>query len=70
MWDYIKNLGNLKKGVKINHAEVSYFDANEVQLQSTDPCGIEADGEYVGFAPATISIWPKALRFLMAPNIL
>jgi diacylglycerol kinase (ATP) len=68
IWDYLKNFGNLKKGVKINLPQVSYHDANEVFLESNDSCGIEADGEYVGLAPATISVLPKALCFLMLPD--
>ena len=68
IWDYLKNLSKLKKGVKINRPQVSYYDAKEVLLESNDSCGIEADGEYVGLAPATISILPKAIAFLMPPN--
>ncbi len=67
LWDYLKNFGNLKKGVKITLPQVSYHTANEVLLESKDACGIEADGEYVGLAPATISVVPKAIRFLMPP---
>lgn len=69
IWDYLGNLGNLKKGVKIDHPQVSYYDTNEVLLESDDSCGIEADGEYVGLAPATIGILPKAIHFLMSPNV-
>ena len=69
IWDYLKNFGNLKKGVKINLPQVSYYDTNEVLLESNDACGIEADGEYVGLAPATISVLPKAIRFLMPPEV-
>jgi YegS/Rv2252/BmrU family lipid kinase len=69
IWDYLKNIRNLKKGIKINLPQVSYHDANEVLLESSDSCGIEADGEYVGLAPATISVLPKAINFLMSPNI-
>jgi diacylglycerol kinase family enzyme len=69
LWDYLKNLGKLKKGVKIHHAEVSYRTAKEVLLTSNDACGIEADGEYVGLLPATISVVPKVIRFLMPPDV-
>lgn len=69
IWDYLKNLGNLKKGVKINLPQVSYHNANEVLLESNDSCGIEADGEYVGLTPATISVLPKAISFLMPPDV-
>lgn len=68
IWDYLKNLGKLKKGVKIDHPEVSYQVAQEVLLESQDACGIEADGEYVGLVPATISVLPEAISFLM-PSI-
>ena len=69
LWDYLKNFGNLKKGVRINLPQVSYHTANEVLLESKDSCGIEADGEYVGLAPATISVLPKVIRFLMPPDV-
>jgi len=69
IWDYLKNFGNLKKGVKIKLPQVSYYNANEVLLESNDACGIEADGEYVGPVPATISVVPKVIRFLMPPDI-
>ena len=69
IWDYLKNLGNLKKGKRINHPKVSYYDTNEVFIESNDSCGIEADGEYVGLAPATISVLPKAIFFLMPQDI-
>ncbi len=65
VWNYLRNLGKLKEGEKIDHPEVSYFEAGEVLLESSDLCGIEADGEYVGLAPATISVLPKAISFLM-----
>ncbi|WP_297763520.1 diacylglycerol kinase family protein [uncultured Muriicola sp.] len=69
IWDYLRNLRNLKKGVKINLPQVSYHVAKEVLLESNDSCGIEADGEYVGLAPAAISVMPKAICFLMSLNV-
>lgn len=65
IWDYLKNLGKLKKGYKIIHPEVHYYRAKEVLLESEEPCGIEADGEFIGLLPATISILPEAISFLM-----
>jgi len=69
VWDYLKNLGNLKKGVRINHPEVTYQNAEEVLLECNVPCPIEADGEYVGLAPATLKVLPKAIVFLMPPQM-
>ena len=69
VWDYLKNLGNLKRGAKINHPEVSYYKGREVVLESGEACGIEADGEYVGLAPATLSVLPGAISFLMPQDV-
>lgn len=69
IWDYLKNLGKLKKGVRINHPEVSYHQAPEVHIESQDACGIEADGEYVGLAPAIISVLPEAVSFIMPVGV-
>ena len=69
IWDYLKNIRKLKKGVKIDHPEVSYHPTREVLIESDEPCGIEADGEYVGLAPATITVLPKVIRFLLPPGV-
>lgn len=69
IWDYLKNLRNLKRGVKVDHPEVHYHDAKEVLVESSGACAIEADGEYVGLAPATISILPKTIRFLLPVEV-
>ncbi|MGA9239926.1 diacylglycerol/lipid kinase family protein [Robiginitalea sp.] len=68
VWDYLKNLGKLKAGVRINHPEVTYQNAEEVLLESNVPCPIEADGEFIGHTPATLSVLPKAIVFLMPPE--
>jgi YegS/Rv2252/BmrU family lipid kinase len=68
IWDYLKNLINLKTGVKIKHPDVSYHTTNEVLIESSEACGIEADGEYLGHAPATLSVLPNAISFLMHPE--
>ena len=65
VWDYLKNLGKLKKGVRIDHPEVTYNKAKEILLESKTPLHIEADGEYVGLAPATLRVLPEAIVFLM-----
>ncbi|NNC71009.1 MAG: diacylglycerol kinase family lipid kinase [Flavobacteriaceae bacterium] len=69
IWDYLKNMGKLKKGVKIVHSHVSYYEATEVVVDNNDACGIEADGEYVGLLPATITIRPNAIDFLMPGDV-
>lgn len=68
VWDYLKNLGKLKKGVRIKHPQITYQNAEEVWLESKVPCPIEADGEYVGRTPATLRVLPEAICFLMPPE--
>ena len=68
IWDYLKNLSKLKKGVKINHPQVSYSQAKQVLLESEEPCGLEADGEYVGVTPAKIIVLPEVISFLNGNN--
>lgn len=70
VWDYLKNLRNLKKGVRIDHPEVTYHKTKEILLESKSPLHIEADGESVGLAPATLRVLPEALVFLMPPGTL
>jgi YegS/Rv2252/BmrU family lipid kinase len=65
IWDYLKNIGKLKKGVKINHPQVHYHIAKEITIASENSCGIEADGEYVGMAPAVIRVLPNNINFLI-----
>ena len=66
LWDYMKNIQNLKKGNFIEHPGVIYRNSNELFLKG-DGCGIEADGEFLGSLPATVSVIPSALSFLMPP---
>lgn len=69
IWDYLKNFSNLKKGKQIMHPQINYHYGKQLILYSGDACAIEVDGEYVGLAPASISILPKAISFLMPPEM-
>ncbi len=69
IWDYLKNINKLKKGIKINLPQVHYYQSKEITILSNDGCGIEADGEYVGLAPVTLKIVPAAIRFLVPEEV-
>jgi YegS/Rv2252/BmrU family lipid kinase len=46
---YLKHLGKLKKGEKINHPEVKYYHTKTIKINSINPQQkIEADGELFG----------------------
>lgn len=69
LFDYIRYLPKLKKGVRINHPELHYLTVNEAQikiLEGTAP--IEADGEPVNFTDATISMIPSAIQLIEPVN--
>lgn len=63
--DYIKHSQEAKKGLKISHQTVDYKMTNAIEITTAEKCGIEADGEFVGYCPATFSVVPNKVRFLI-----
>lgn len=63
--DYIQHSSMAKKGLRIDHTEIHYNEANNVTIEAAMKCGIEADGEFIGYCPATFSIIPKKINFLI-----
>lgn len=64
--DYFKNLGNIKRGVIINHPEVHYKTIKSIHVFHNDhPCPIEVDGEFIGYTPVSIQILPQKIKFLL-----
>ncbi len=66
LWDYFRNIGNIKKGKIINHSEVNYTTIKSIDVfHVNEPCPIECDGEFIGYTPVTIQILPQQLKFLL-----
>lgn len=66
LWDYFKNIRNIKRGKIINHTEVNYITIKSINVFHVDvPCPVECDGEFIGYTPVTIKILPKQLKFLL-----
>lgn len=66
LWDYFKNISNIKNGKIINHTEVNYTAIKSINVFHVDePCPIECDGEFIGYTPVTIQILPQQLKFLL-----
>ncbi len=64
--DYLKNLSKIKRGEKMQHAEVFYKEANEIDIiPEESSCSIDLDGEFIGYAPATFKIIPARINFLI-----
>ncbi|MEM6360517.1 MAG: diacylglycerol kinase family protein [Bacteroidota bacterium] len=60
--DYIRYLGQIKRGKRIDHPAVQYKRAGVLTIDSK--FGIEADGEFIGLEPTTIKLLKKKLVFL------
>jgi YegS/Rv2252/BmrU family lipid kinase len=62
--DYLRQLPNLKKSIKMIHPEVTYFEASSLTI--TGSGSMEQDGELGQDLPVTISCLPKAIDLLIA----
>ncbi len=62
--DYLRNLKNLKHGLKMSHKNIHYHTAKEISIDSDELCKIEIDGEYVGTGKTIFQILPKALQII------
>lgn len=62
--EFIRYTGHLKNEKVIDHPKVVYSTLKHVELTSEKPCRIEADGELLGFLPATVKVLPTQIKFL------
>ena len=61
LYEYVKNLRNLKKGRKINHPEVHYHTFKRLVLESGEGVHAETDGEIAGKSSISVEVIPNAL---------
>ncbi|PCH89738.1 MAG: hypothetical protein COB88_00450 [Flavobacteriales bacterium] len=65
LWDYLMNLGRVKKGIKLDHPEASYHTIGDCKITPLEgECPIDMDGEFIGFAPMKVRVISGAVRFL------
>jgi diacylglycerol kinase (ATP) len=64
LWDYLKNVINLKRGIKIKHTDVHYHQCSECELTSAQPMPIDMDGESIGFGPLRMQILANQLQII------
>ncbi len=62
--DYLKNMNGVKSGDKLSHPKVEYKRTDKLEITSEEKCGLEADGEFVGYAPATVTIADETIKLL------
>lgn len=65
LWDYIKNLGTVRKCIKVNHPHMNYYAAREITIDTPERnLPIDMDGEFIGYSPMKALVVPQALKFL------
>lgn len=64
LWEYIRNLGRLKKGKKLNHKEVRYGLLDHLKVLNDNPVNMELDGEYYQFLSPEITLSEKSISLL------
>ncbi len=65
LFDYLKNLGEVKKCRKITHPDLLYRSAKQVVVTSTAaPLPIDMDGEFIGYSPMKVEVVPSVLKFI------
>lgn len=64
VWHYIKYLGRLKKGLKIDHPEVHYHHAKTVRVNSELSLSGQLDGEYHSFERAEVEILREKVHLI------
>lgn len=65
MIDYIKNLDKVKACKKIEHPNLIYQEAEQIELISENRLPIDMDGEFIGYSPLEASIVKKAIKFII-----
>lgn len=64
-WDFMRNLGRLKRGELLEHPAASYHHAHALTVEHRgQPAPVEVDGELLGFTPLHIEIIPGAVEIL------
>jgi diacylglycerol kinase (ATP) len=65
VFDFIIQSIPLKKGKKLSHPQVSYFKSRQVRLNTPAAVEIEADGEIIGWLPATVRANSRRISILI-----
>jgi YegS/Rv2252/BmrU family lipid kinase len=62
--ELLANLPTIYSGSHLKHPKVQAFRARKIEIETTEQIYVEAEGEWLGQAPATIEVIPKALQVL------
>jgi diacylglycerol kinase (ATP) len=65
LWDYIKYLRRIKKGIKIKHPEVHYLETDEMSINAgKSNLFVECDGELISSGNPEFKIVPRAIQLV------
>ncbi len=66
LFDYLKNLSRIRKGLQIQHPGVLYSEVENCLIEPIGKeCLIEADGEMIGKIPLKVNILKDEINFLV-----
>lgn len=60
--DLLWSLPRIYKGTHLTHPKVTMKKAKEIEIQSSQPMQLQADGELLGQVPASFRLLPMALK--------
>ena len=70
LWDFFSRHHQLRAGQRIEHPEVLYHRCRSLTVDAGHALGVEADGEFLGYLPASVHIRPAAIRMpLLEPSL-
>lgn len=65
LFDYLKNVGTIRKCIPVKHKQIVYDEAESCAVEAIgEPCFIEADGELIGKLPLKVSMLHNEIKFL------
>jgi YegS/Rv2252/BmrU family lipid kinase len=66
-WRALTLMPSIFRGTHVHRPEVEVVRTRELSVTSERPCALAADGEFLGEAPATIVVRPRALWLCRVP---
>lgn len=64
--EYAKNVGNLRKGKRIDHPQVKYYEFDKLHVSTNaEDLYVETDGEIAGRSSITVEAIPSAIQIIV-----
>ena len=63
--DLLWSLPRVYRGTHLTHPKVTVKRAREIEIMSSEPMALQADGELLGELPARFQVLPAALNIII-----